>query len=196
MILLLLNIAVVVILTHAYVPQLRTTYKTRTAEGVSPFFWLLISLSTSYSLFNILATGQSDWFTYLGQFINATVAFILFVWITKLKYRWEVTLFVTLLYVLINLYVHSVVTLELSQSIATIAIIAAYFDQILHFIKNKNSVGTNPLLYLYFALGLILLTTIMFMTSVSIYVIITELVNITLLLICGILSKKYQQNNL
>lgn len=196
MILLLLNIAVVIILTHAYVPQLRTTYKTKTAEGVSPFFWLLISLSTSYSLFNILATGQADWFTYLGQFINATVAFILFVWITKLKYRWEVTLFVILFYVFINLYVHSMVTLELSQSIATIAIIAAYFDQILHFIKNKNSVGTNPLLYLYFALGLILLTIIMFMTSVTIYVIVTELVNITLLLICGDLSKKYQQNNL
>ncbi|QSN68531.1 hypothetical protein JTZ62_05070 [Mammaliicoccus sciuri] len=196
MILLLLNIAVVIILTHAYVPQLRTTYKTRTAEGVSPLFWLLISLSTSYSLFNILATGQADWFTYLGQFINATVAFILFVWITKLKYRWEVTLFVTLLYVFMNLYVHNVVTLELSQSIATIAIIAAYFDQILHFIKNKNAVGTNPLLYLYFALGLILLTIIMFMTSVTIYVIVTELVNITLLLICGALSKKYQQNNL
>ena len=196
MILLLLNIAVVVILTHAYVPQLRTTYKTRTAEGVSPFFWLLISLSTSYSLFNILATGQADWFTYLGQFINATVALVLFIWITKLKYRWEVTVFVSLLYIFMNGYVYITFNLEVTQTIATIAIIIAYIDQVVHFIKSKNAEGTNPLLYFYFALGLSLLMIIMITTGASIHVIITEAVNISLLIVCGCLSKKYKQNNL
>lgn len=196
MILLLLNIAVVIILTHAYVPQLRTTYKTRTAEGVSPLFWLLISLSTSYSLYNLLATGEAIWFNYLGQFINATVALILFIWITKLKYRWEVTLFVSLVYILMNIYVHSIFTLEVTQTIATIAIVIAYIDQIVHFIRSKNSEGTNPLLYFYFALGLSLLMIIMIITGASIHVIITEAVNITLLIVCGCLSKKYIQNNL
>lgn len=196
MILLLLNIAVVIILTHAYVPQLRTTYKTRTAEGVSPFFWLLISLSTSYSLFNLLATGNAEAYTYLGQFINASVALILFIWITKLKYRWEVTLFVSLIYILMNIYVYSIFTLEVTQTIATVAIVLAYIDQVIHFVKSKNSEGTNPLLYFYFALGLSLLMVIMILTSASIHVIITEAANITLLIMCGLLSKKYKQNNL
>lgn len=196
MILLLLNIAVVIILTHAYVPQLRTTYKTKIAEGVSPLFWLLISLSTSYSLFNLLATGDATWYTYLGQIINATVALVLFIWITKLKYRWEVTVFVSLLYIFMNGYVYITFNLEVTQTIATIAIIIAYIDQVVHFIKSKNAEGTNPLLYFYFALGLSLLMIIMITTGASIHVIITEAVNISLLIVCGCLSKKYKQNNL
>lgn len=196
MILLLLNIAVVIILTHAYVPQLRTTYKTRSAEGVSPLFWLLISLSTSYSLFNLLATGNAEAYTYLGQFINATVALVLFIWITKLKYRWEVTVFVSLLYIFMNGYVYITFNLEVTQTIATIAIIIAYIDQVVHFIKSKNAEGTNPLLYFYFALGLSLLMIIMITTGASIHVIVTEAMNISLLIVCGCLSKKYKQNNL
>lgn len=196
MILLLLNIAVVIILTHAYVPQLRTTYKTSSAEGVSPFFWILISLSTSYSLFNLLVTGDATWYMYLGQFINATVALVLFIWITKLKYRWEVTVFVSLLYIFMNGYVYITFNLEVTQTIATIAIIIAYIDQVVHFIKSKNAEGTNPLLYFYFALGLSLLMIIMIRTGASIHVIVTEAVNISLLIVCGCLSKKYKQNNL
>lgn len=195
MILLILNILALVILTHAYVPQLKTTFKTRATEGVSIFFWLLISLSTSYSLFNLLATGNAEWYTYLAQFINAGVALLLFVWITGLRVRWELTLFITLLYIFLNVYAYQSLPLVVTQTVATIAVILAYVDQIAHFIRTKRADGTNPFLYYYFALGLSVLLSIMFMTDVSMHVIVTELVNITLLLVCGIMSQILGKNN-
>lgn len=189
-----LNIVALIILAHAYVPQLKTTFRTKATEGVSPFFWLLISLSTSYSLFNLLATGNAEWYSYLGQFLNAGVAFILFIWLTKLKHSGIITVCMTLLYILLNYNIYNMFVLEVTQTIATIAIILAYIDQIVHFIRTKRADGTNPFLYYYFALGLSVLVSIMFMTDVSFHVILTELVNIVLLLVCGIMSQILGKN--
>lgn len=195
MTLMILNIAALIILAHAYVPQLKTTYKTRSVEGVSLFFWVLISLSTSYSLFNLLATGNAEWYTYLAQFINAGIAFLLFIWITRLRFQWEITLLIVLFYVFGNAYIYQTLPLEITQSIASIAVVLAYIDQIAHFMRTKNADGTNPYLYYYFALGLTLLVTIMFMTEVSFHVIATELINIILLGVCGIMSQKLEKIN-
>ncbi len=184
----LLNIAVTVIFVIAYVPQLKETYYAKTVKGVSLYFWLLVSLSTSYSLYNLLITGNAEWYVYLGQFINAIVAFILFVWVNKIKFGWGNASVYTLVYVLFNFSLHTLLNLELSQAVATIAIIAAYIDQLLHFYKTKSAEGTNPLLYFFFALGLSLLVVIMVLTQASIHVIITECFNITLLLVCGVWS--------
>lgn len=193
MLLLTLNIAIIAIFTLAYVPQLKTTATTKSTDGVSPFFWALVSLSTSYSLYNVIATGNAEWYVYVGQIINAGIAVLLFAWITGLRYRLVPTLLIVTVYAVINFAVHQAVSLETSQSIATAAIILAYVDQLAHFIRKRNAEGTNPKLYFMFAQGLALLTVVMAVTDVSIHVIITELVNITLLLICGVLSHRLQK---
>lgn len=196
MLLLTLNIAIIAIFTLAYVPQLKTTATTKSTDGVSPFFWALVSLSTSYSLYNVIATGNAEWYVYVGQIINAGIAALLFAWITGLRYRLVPTLVIVTVYAVINFAVHQAVSLETSQSIATAAIILAYVDQLAHFIRKRNAEGTNPKLYFMFAQGLALLTVVMAITDVSIHVIITEVVNITLLLICGILSHRLQKGTI
>lgn len=189
----LLNTLVVIIFSIAYLPQLKTTYKTKSVEGVSTLFWYCISVSTGISLYNLLLTGTGDWLVYLGQIINATVAFVLFVWINKKKLTIEQSLLITVGHILTMYIALVVLPLPMNQLIATIAVIVAYVDQIKHFVKTKNAEGTNPLLYFFFALGLTLLLTIMFLTNASFHIMITEVVNITLLLVCGVLSTKYKK---
>lgn len=190
----LLNIFVVVIFAIAYIPQLRTTSKTTSVEGVSTMFWYCVSVSTAISLYNLLLTGSGEWYVYLGQIINAGVAFILFVWINNKKLTSELTLLVAIGHVLLMYIVLAMFPLPLVQLLATIAIIVAYVDQIKHFIKTKNAEGTNPLLYFFFALGLTLLLVIMILTNASFHIMITETVNIILLLVCGVLSIKYRKS--
>lgn len=189
----LLNIFVVVIFSIAYIPQLKTTYKTTSVEGVSTLFWYCVSVSTAISLYNLLLTGSGEWYVYLGQIINAGVAFILFVWINNKKLTSELTLLVAIGHVLLMYIVLTLFPLPLVQLLATIAIIVAYVDQIKHFVKTKNAEGTNPLLYFFFALGLTLLLAIMILTNASFHIMITESANILLLLICGVLSIKYRK---
>lgn len=177
----------------AYAPQLITTYKTKNTTGVSSLFWFLVSLSTTYSLFNILRTGDGTWFTYLGQFINAGVAYILVFWTNKIKLGYISSIVITALYTLIGTCLFILVSVDVSQTIATIAIILSYIDQIIHFIKKKDSHGTNPLLYLFFAIGLCMLVVTMILTHVTYQAVFTECTNILLLLVCAYLSKKYSK---
>lgn len=190
----LLNIFVVIIFAIAYIPQLRTTSKTTSVEGVSTMFWYCVSVSTAISLYNLLLTGSGEWYVYLGQIINAGVAFILFVWINSKKLTSELTLLVVIGHVLLMYIVLAMFPLPLVQLLATIAIVVAYVDQIKHFIKTKNAEGTNPLLYFFFALGLVLLLVIMILTNASFHIMITESANIILLLVCGVLSIKYRKS--
>uniref|UniRef100_UPI00066D0A21 PQ-loop domain-containing transporter n=1 Tax=Staphylococcus capitis TaxID=29388 RepID=UPI00066D0A21 len=131
-------------------------------------------VSTAISLYNLLLTGTGEWYVYLGQIINAGVAFILFVWINNKKLTSELTLLVAIGHVLLMYIVLAMFPLPLVQLLATIAIIIAYVDQIKHFIKTKNAEGTNPLLYFFFALGLALLLVIMILTNASFHIMITE----------------------
>lgn len=180
----------------AYAPQLFTTYKTKNATGVSSLFWFLVSLSTAYSLFNILKTGDGTWFTYFGQFINAGVAYILVFWTNKIKTGYLNAIAITTIYTVIGSCLFILVNLEVSQTIATIAIVLAYIDQIIHFIKKKDSQGTNPLLYLFFSLGLCMLVVTMLLTNVTHQAVFTECANILLLLVCSLLSRKYSKTKI
>lgn len=190
-----LNILVVIILTYAYVPQLRTTFSTKSVDGVSVMFWYFISVSTAISLYNLLLSGSGEWYIYLGQIINASIALILFIWINLKKLTLEQTMLITAGHILTLFIALEIFPLAMTQLLATFAILSAYLDQIKHFYKTKKADGTNPKLYFYFALGLTLLVIIMFLTHVSVHVIITELINIALLLICGIYSHKLLKTN-
>lgn len=189
-----LNVLATTILAMAYVPQIKTTYRIKSVEGVSVFFWYFISLSTAISLHNLLESGSAPFYVYLGQIINASVAFLLFTWINQKKLPLDKLVYVTLGHLVSMFVLLYWLPLPVTQFIATTAIILAYIDQIKHFVKTKTSLGTNPNLYYFFAFGLIVLVAIMFMTHVSPHVIATELINIVLLIVCGLLSQRYKKN--
>lgn len=196
MIVLALNIVLLILLTAAFLPQSVALFKTKVADGVSPFFWPLISLPTAYSLFNLLASGNGEWYVYLGQILNAGMSFILFARVLYIRHGMSVKgVSLLIAYMAINGTVYCLTSLEVSQSIATAAIVAAYVWQIIHFARKRTADGTKPSLYFLFAAGLALLVVIMVLTNASIYVIITEVVNIILLLICGTMSTVLGRKN-
>lgn len=196
MIVLALNLVLLTLLTAAFLPQSVALFKTKVADGVSPFFWLLISLSTSYSLFNLLSSGNGEWYSYLGQIINAGMSFIILARVLYIRYGVSVKgLAFLIAYMVVNGTVYYFTSLEVSQSIATAAIVAAYVDQLIHFARKRTADGTKPSLYFLFAAGLALLVVIMVLTNASIYVVITEVVNIILLLICGTMSTVLGRKN-
>lgn len=187
---LLLNILSSLILIIAYVPQITELRKTKNADGVSNLFWVFISLSTSYSLFNLFVT-DAHYYVMITQFFNAAIAFYVLQKVLKLKSSdwlpW------VLFYIVINLLLYLSFPVEITQNIATIAIVLAYVDQIYHFAKSKNATGTNPIMYLLFSTALILLTISMSISGVHIFIIITEFTNSVLLLVCLILSIVYRR---
>ncbi|MDT0700330.1 PQ-loop domain-containing transporter [Staphylococcus chromogenes] len=194
-----LNIAVVIIFAVAYIPQILTTFKANKSDGVSPMFWFLVGFSTLISLFNLLETGEAPWYVYMGQFINTTIAVCFALWFNYLENKKSglILYLCPLLYVILiySLIFHNIV--YLSQIFASIWIVLAYMFQIKHFIKAKTSAGVNPLLFLLFAIGITLLTIIMYLTNASLHIIITEIINVVLLLTCFILTIYYnKQNNL
>lgn len=187
---LLLNILSSFILIVAYVPQITELRKTKNADGVSNLFWVSISLSTSYSLFNLFVT-DTHYYVMITQFFNAAIAFYVLQKVLRLKSSdwlpW------VLFYIVINLLLYLSFPVEITQNIATIAIVLAYLDQIYHFVKNKDATGTNPIMYLLFSTALILLTISMSISGVNVFIIITEVTNSVLLLICLILSIIYRK---
>lgn len=193
-----LNISVVVIFAVAYSPQIYTTIKGNDYSGVSEEFWYYIAISTVISLHNLLMTGHAEWYIYMGQIINATIAFTFFMWFNFVFNKNDKLMLLAYIlgYFVGVPVITNFVPIHWSQSFASITIILAYIHQISHFIRAKKSDGTNPLLYLLFTLGLGILTVIMFITNVSTHVIATELINIALLFTCFILSIKYKNKKI
>lgn len=184
-----LSLAIPIIFTFAYIPQTRELFSVKTATGVSPLFWAFIALSTTLSAFNAVTTGSGDASAYYGAIYNASMALILFDRVLTLRYGktfFTGSYFVvalTIIYVL-----HIVLDIQYSQIMATVSVVAAYVAKLRHFAVKRTAEGIKPSLYFLFAFGLTLLTYVMAITDVSIYVIMTEIVNVILLLICSTVS--------
>ena len=174
--LLTLNLLVVLIFATAYYNQLKSIFYSKNLTGISSMFWYLVSFSTLFSLLNVLRTGNAEWYIYLGQFINAGVALIIVIWLNFKRLEKPIAVIFSLLYILLALVIFSHLSLEVSQTVATVSIVLAYIDQIIHFIRKKS-----------------LLVTIFSLTGVSIHIIITEVANICLLLTCFVLAKVYSK---
>lgn len=192
-----LNIAVVIIFTIAYIPQIITTFKSKASIGVSSFFWFYVSVSTLVSLINLLETGEAAWYIYAGQFINTIIALCFSMWFNYKENKnkgvllyLHPALYTLLLYMLVFWNI-----VNITQIFASIWIVIAYIFQIHHFIKVKSSEGVNPFLFILFAIGITLLTIIMYLTNASLHIIITEIINVVLLLTCFILTIFYNKQN-
>lgn len=178
----------------AYIPQTTELIKVKNADGISHFFWVFISLSTSYSMFNLYVTFAHG-FILFAQTINAVAAFLILIRVASLKYNNLKSILFISIYTTLNFIFYILGTVELAQTIASIAIVLAYIDQIIYFIKNKKSTGTNPLMYLIFSLSILMLAVSMILSETHLYITTTELINAVLLSVCLLLSIKYKNKS-
>ncbi|ALH46632.1 hypothetical protein SPbetalike_00085 [Staphylococcus phage SPbeta-like] len=123
--LLTLNLLVVLIFVTAYYNQLKSIFYSKNLTGISSMFWYLVSFSTLFSLLNVLRTGNAEWYIYLGQFINAGVALIIVIWLNFKRLEKPIAIIFSLLYILLALVIFSHLSLEVSQTVATVSIVLA-----------------------------------------------------------------------
>lgn len=179
-----------------YIPGMKTFYKEKTVAGVGTYFWELVTLTISFSFYTLIITN-ADLFNLVVVGINLFFAIVLLTWKNIIKYKgWQGILF-TLIYFAFNLGIYFIIGLPISvlQTIATISIILAYIDQVIHFIIYKTAKGVNKNLYLIIGIGILLLTISMIINGVYLHVIITEIVNLILILICYALTILYSKRD-
>lgn len=172
-----------IILTIGYLPQLVKLKQTKDTNGISMLFWYLIALAVSITAIN-LVLDSAPLVLIVIQVANATLAIVvlLAVHLLRQQYLWMFSPTIILIAIIL---LSNVLPLETTQSVASIAIVAAYISQLVVLFVSKNVSGVSPTLYLLIALGLAIMATKMFVTKVSLYIITTELINIGLLLLCA-----------
>ncbi|PEA25946.1 hypothetical protein CN984_11910 [Bacillus cereus] len=78
------------------------------------------------------------------------------------------------------------------QTIGTVALLTAYIPQIVYLHKVKDATGISRWLFIVIASGLLMVTVNMMISKVNIEIIITEFVNIALILVQYVLTVYYQ----
>ena len=137
----------------AYIPQLKSLYKTKKIEGVSTVFWMLIALSTAITASN-LWEAHAVWYVFVPQYINSTIAVIILLWVAYKKHDGYGLWIVLMAYAFLISIFAAHVNNETIQHWASVFIMMAYIEQIIHMIVKKTSEGINYLLYVGFATGL------------------------------------------
>lgn len=179
-----------------YIPGMKTFYKEKTIAGVGTYFWELVTLTISFSFYTLIITN-ADLFNLIVVGVNLFFAIVLLTWKNIIKYSLLKGIVYTLLYFVVNLSIYFLLGIPISvlQTIATISIILAYIDQILHFIIYKTAKGTNRNLYLIIGIGILLLTISLIINGAYLHVIVTEIVNLILILICYVLAILYSKRD-
>lgn len=180
-----------------YIPDMKSMYEDKSVKGVSLLFWELVIITVSYSFYSLVLTGG----TVLNTVVvgaNLALAIVILVWKNILRYSIVKGIVYTIIYFAINISIYFYLGLPLYvlQTIATVSIILAYIDQIVQFLKHKTAKGTNPYLYLILGLAIFFLLLNLALNQDYVHVIITELVNLILIMVCCHLSFKYiKQDN-
>lgn len=184
---LILGVIVSIAFLFAYLPQLESLYKTKKIEGVSTFFWMLIALSTAITASN-LWEAHAVWFVFVPQYINSTIALIILLWVAFKKYEgyglWIALMSYSFLISIFAAHVNN----EVIQHWASVFIMIAYIEQIIHMIVKKTSEGINYLLYVGFATGLSIMVANIITTGAPVSAAITEGVNIVMMIIAIIMT--------
>ena len=182
-----LGIIVAIIFILAYLPQLKSLYTTKEIDGVSTFFWMLIALSTATTASN-LWEANAVWYVFVPQYINSTIAVIILLWVSYKKHDGYGLWIALMTYsFLISIFARHVDN-EIIQHWASIFVMVAYIEQIIHMIVRKTSQGINYLLYVGFATGLTIMVVNIITTGAPVSAAITEGVNIVMMIIAIIMT--------
>lgn len=182
-----LGVVVGVVFLLAYLPQLKSLHRNKTIDGVSTFFWMLIALSTAVTASN-LWEAHAVWYVFTPQYINSTIALIILLWVSFKKHGgyglWIVLMTYSFLIGIFSGQVENTVI----QHWASIFVMVAYLEQIIHMVIKKTSEGINYLLYVGFATGLIIMVFNIITTGAPVSAAITECVNIVMMIIAIIVT--------
>lgn len=189
-----LGVVVGFIFILAYFPQLKSLYKTKKIEGVSTVFWMLIALSTAITASN-LWEAHAVWYVFVPQYINSTIAVIILLWVAYKKHDGYGLWIVLMAYAFLISIFAAHVNNETIQHWASVFIMMAYIEQIIHMIVKKTSQGINYLLYVGFATGLAVMIVNIITTGAPISAAITEGVNIIMMVIAIIVTIYLNKKN-
>ena len=182
-----LGVIVAIIFILAYFPQLKSLKNSSDISGVSTFFWMLIALGTAITASN-LWEAHAVWFVFVPQYINSTIALIILLWVAFKKYEGYGLWIALMSYsFLISIFAGHVDN-EIIQHWASIFVMVAYIEQIIHMIVRKTSQGINYLLYVGFATGLSIMVVNIITTGAPVSAAITEGVNIVMMIIAIIMT--------
>ena len=186
-----LGIIVAIIFILAYFPQLKSLKNSSDISGISTFFWMLIALGTAITASN-LWEAHAVWFVFVPQYINSTIALAILLWVA-FKKEGFVGLWITLMTYsfLISIFAFRLDN-DFIQHWASIFIFVAYLEQIVHILIKKTVQGINPLLYIGFGVGLLIMATNIILTGAPISAAITELTNFTMITIATIVTYYYK----
>ena len=178
----------------AYLPQLKSLHRTKKIEGVSTVFWMLIALSTAITASN-LWEAHAVWYVFVPQYINSTIAVIILLWVAYKKHDGYGLWIVLMAYAFLISIFAAHVDNETIQHWASVFIMMAYIEQIIHMIVKKTSQGINYLLYVGFATGLAVMIVNIVTTGAPISAAITEGVNIIMMVIAIIVTIYLNKKN-
>ena len=182
-----LGVIVAIIFILAYFPQLKSLKNSSDISGISTFFWMLIALGTAITASN-LWEAHAVWFVFVPQYINSTIALVILLWVAFKKYEGYGLWIVLMSYsFLISIFAGHVDN-EIIQHWASIFVMVAYIEQIIHMIVRKTSQGINYLLYVGFATGLSIMVVNIITTGAPVSAAITEGVNIVMMIIAIIMT--------
>ena len=189
-----LGVIVAIIFILAYFPQLKSLKNSSDISGVSTFFWMLIALGTAITASN-LWEAHAVWFVFVPQYINSTIALIILLWVAFKKYEGYGLWIALMSYsFLISIFAGHVDN-EIIQHWASIFVMVAYIEQIIHMIVRKTSQGINYLLYVGFATGLTIMIVNIVTTGAPLSATITEGVNIIMMIIAIIMTIVLNKKN-
>lgn len=196
------------LLLGGYFPQIFKLHKTKNPTGISVLFWLMIATGCTliFANMNIKDVSLEIQFT---QALNA-----LFAWYTlaiviyfkrkrseEIKIHKDVTGAMLFLTAFSIGYIHSndISLIEIGEALqifGTVALLVAYLPQIFHLYKVKDATGLSKWLFIVLGSGLLCVTLNMVITQTSIGIILTELVNISLIFVLYIMTGYYQSKTL
>ena len=189
-----LGIIVAIIFILAYFPQLKSLKNSSDISGVSTFFWMLIALGTAITASN-LWEAHAVWFVFVPQYINSTIALVILLWVAFKKYE-GYGLWITLMSYsfLISIFAGHVEN-EVIQHWASIFIMIAYIEQIIHMLIKKTSHGVNYLLFVGFATGLSIMVINIITTGAPVSAAITEVTNVIMMVIATVVTIIFNKRN-
>ena len=189
-----LGIIVAIIFILAYFPQLKSLKNSSDISGVSTFFWMLIALGTAITASN-LWEAHAVWFVFVPQYINSTIALIILLWVAFKKYDGYGLWIALMSYsFLISIFAGHVEN-EVIQHWASIFIMIAYIEQIIHMLIKKTSHGVNYLLFVGFATGLSIMVINIITTGAPVSAAITEVTNIIMMVIATVVTIIFNKRN-
>lgn len=178
-----------ILITIGYIPGLKSLIKDDSIKGVSRWFWYLIITTVGISFYNLMHT-EATHFQILSVGINLLLGIVCLLVVVFRNKDMFIFIYIILIFLFILIFGSHV---EITQTIATLSIILAYISQIYRFFKVKQSDGTNKWLYLIIGFAIGLLSVSMVLTNTSTHIIVTELVNMLLILICYFQADYYEK---